>query len=264
MNKASLREEQNVKIGIVTGASSGMGKEFAVQLAASEKLDEIWVVARRADRLEELAQELKTPLRIFALDLTHSESIDTLKQAFSESAPSVHWLINASGFAKFGDFSTVSETDSLAMIDLDVRALVWITLAAIPYMEPGGHILEVASTAAFQPLPDMNIYAAAKAFVLSYSRALNRELGKRGVTVTAVCPGWTKTEFFDVARQNADAGAVKNFFFPSQPENVVRRAIRDAKRGRDVSVYGIFNKLHLFFAKLLPASSVMTLWDAMK
>lgn len=264
MNKASLREEQNVKIGIVTGASSGMGKEFAVQLAASERLDEIWVVARRADRLEELAQELKTPLRIFALDLTHSESIDTLKQALSESAPSVHWLINASGFAKFGDFSTVSETDSLAMIDLDVRALVWITLAAIPYMEPGGHILEVASTAAFQPLPDMNIYAAAKAFVLSYSRALNRELGKRGVTVTAVCPGWTKTEFFDVARQNADAGAVKNFFFPSQPENVVRRAIHDAKRGRDVSVYGIFNKLHLFFAKLLPASSVMTLWDAMK
>lgn len=253
-----------MKIGMVTGASSGMGKEFVAQLAALGELDEIWVVARRADRLHALSEDINIPLRVFALDLTRPESMETIKQAFLESKPAIRYLVNASGFAKFGDFDSISEADSLAMIDLNIRALVSLTLASIPYMDACGHILQIASTASFQPLPYMNIYAATKAFVLSYSRSLNRELGKRGITVTAVCPGWTKTEFFDVARKNADSDAVKNFFFPSRPENVVARAIKDARKGRDVSIYGIFNKLHCFFAKLFPASSIMTLWNAMK
>ena len=253
-----------MEIAIVTGASSGMGKEFVKQLSDLGRLGQIWVAARREERLKELAREVSTPLRIFACDLTQPSGIEGIKAALAAENPNIRYLANCSGFAKFGDFDAVSEADSLSMIDLNVRALTQMTLAAIPYMESGGHILEIASAAAFQPLPDMNIYAATKAFVLSYSRALNRELGKRGVTVTAVCPGWTKTEFFDVARKNADAGAVRNFFFPSLPKNVVARAIRDAQKGRDLSVYGIFNKLHLFFAKILPAGSVMTLWGAMK
>lgn len=258
------KEEQKLEIAIVTGASSGMGKEFVKQLSALGGLGQIWVAARREERLKELAGEVATPLRIFACDLTQPAGIVQIKKALSTEHPNIRYLANCSGFAKFGAFDAVNETDSLAMIDLNVRALTQMTLAAIPYMESGGHILEIASTAAFQPLPDMNIYAATKAFVLSYSRALSRELGKRGVTVTAVCPGWTKTEFFDVARKNADANAVQNFFFPSLTQNVVARAIKDAQRGRDLSVYGVFNKLHLFFAKILPVSSVMTLWDAMK
>ena len=253
-----------MEIAIVTGASSGMGKEFVKQLSALGGLDQIWVAARREERLKELADEVHTPLRIFALDLTEASSIAEIKTALATERPNIRYLANCSGFAKFGDFNTVSEADSLSMIDLNVRALVDMTLAAIPYMESGGHVIEIASTAAFQPLPDMNIYAACKAFVLSYSRALHRELGKRGVSVTAVCPGWTKTEFFDVAKKNADGGAVRNFLFPSLPQNVVARAIKDAQKGRDISVYGVFNKLHLFFSKILPANSVMTLWNAMK
>lgn len=253
-----------MEIALVTGASSGMGKEFVKQLSSLGGLDQIWVVARREERLKELAGEVSTPLRIFVCDLSQPSNIERIKAALSMEGPNIRYLANCSGFAKFGDFDAISETDSLSMIDLNVRALTQVTLTAIPYMESGGHILEIASTAAFQPLPAMNIYAATKAFVLSYSRALSRELGKRGITVTAVCPGWTKTEFFNVARKNADAGAVRNFFFPSLPQNVVARAIKDAQRGRDLSVYGIFNKLHLFFAKILPVSSVMTLWDAIK
>ena len=208
-----------------------MGREFVRQLGAEGTMEEIWVIARRKERLEELRQESRTPLRVFPLDLTQPQSL---------------------------------EQDALSMIDLNVRALAAVTMACIPYMLSGGHIIEIASTAAFQPLPDMNVYAASKAFVLSYSRALNRELGRKGVTVTAVCPGWTKTEFFDVAKKDASSGAVRNFFFPSRPDHVVAKALKDARRGRDVSVYGIFNKLHLVFAKILPASSVMTLWGAMK
>lgn len=241
-----------------------MGKEFVKQVSAQRSLDEIWVIARRKERLEELRQEVETPLRIFAYDLTDMSHIEALKQTLSEEKPGVQLLVNCSGFAKFGDFEQVREQDALAMIDLDVRALVALTMACIPHMLAGGHIIEIASTAAFQPLPDMNIYAASKAFVLSYSRALNRELNKKGVSVTAVCPGWTKTEFFDVAQKNASKGAVKNFLFLSKPENVVSRALRDAQREKDVSVYGIFNKLHMFFAKILPDSSIMTFWGAMK
>lgn len=257
-------EGQALEIAMVTGASSGMGKEFVKQLSGMGGLDQIWVAARREERLKGLAREVGTPLRIFACDLTQPAGIGEVKAALSAERPHIRYLANCSGFAKFGAFDAISEADSLAMIDLNVRALVQMTLAAVPYMESGGHILEIASTAAFQPLPDMNIYAATKAFVLSYSRALNREIGKRGVTVTAVCPGWTKTEFFDVAKKDADAGAVRNFLFSSLPQNVVARALKDAQKGRELSVYGIFNKLHLFFAKILPASSVMTLWDAMK
>ncbi|WP_066646548.1 SDR family NAD(P)-dependent oxidoreductase [Christensenella timonensis] len=253
-----------MKIAIITGASSGMGKEFVKQVSAQKCVEQIWVIARRKERLEELAQEVQTPLRVFAYDLTDMSHIDALKQVMDKEKPGVQLLANCSGFAKFGDFEQVREQDALAMIDLDVRALVALTMACIPHMLPGGHIIQIASTAAFQPLPDMNIYAASKAFVLSYSRALNRELGKKGVSVTAVCPGWTKTEFFDVAQKNASKGAVKNFLFLSKPENVVARALKDAQREKDVSVYGIFNKLHMFFAKILPDSSIMTFWNAMK
>ncbi|MEA4853917.1 MAG: SDR family NAD(P)-dependent oxidoreductase [Christensenella sp.] len=251
-------------IAIVTGASSGMGREFVKQISAHGQMDEIWVVARRKERLEALRSEVKTPLRVLSLDLTQQSSIDEILQVLQTGNPQVRLLCNCSGFAKFGDFEEVSINDALAMIDVDIRALVAVTMACIPFMPSGSHIVEIASTAAFQPLPDLNVYAACKAFVLSYSRALNRELGKKGVSVTAVCPGWTKTEFFDVARKDASSSAVKNFFFPSKPENVVARALKDAYREREVSIYGVFNKLHWFFAKLLPASSVMTLWDAMK
>lgn len=253
-----------MKIAVVTGASSGMGKEFAKQIGAQKCVEQIWVIARRKERLEELQKEVDTPLRIFAYDLTNMDHINELKQVMDTEKPGIQLLVNCSGFAKFGDFEQVREQDALAMIDLDVRALVALTMACIPHMLPGGHIIEIASTAAFQPLPDMNVYAASKAFVLSYSRALNRELGKKGVSVTAVCPGWTKTEFFDVAQKDASKGAVKNFLFLSKPENVVARALKDAGREKDVSVYGVFNKLHMFFAKILPDSSIMTFWNAMK
>ncbi len=251
-------------INIVTGASSGMGREFVLQLGAKHSADEIWAIARREERLLELAEQCETAVRPIAADLTKTEDIEKIKALLEAERPQVKMLVNCAGFAKFGAIGNIAAADEIAMIDLDVKALVLMTQAVVPFMPQGGHILQVASTAAFQPLPEMNVYAASKAFVLSYSRALNSELQTRGISVTAVCPGATKTEFFDVAEKGADGAEVHSFPFVALPQNVVRAAIKAAERERELSVYGITNKAHLFFAKLLPASFIMSAWNWMK
>ena len=254
-----------MKIAIVTGASSGMGREFVKQISEGKRPpEELWVIARRKERLEELQREVGTRLRLFECDLTKEACVGEVAAVLRDEAPEVMLLANCAGFAKFGEYGEIREQDTLAMIDLNVRALVMMTDAVIPYMPEGASIVEIASTAAFQPLPGMNVYAASKAFVLSYARALNSELGPRGISVTAVCPGWTKTEFFDVAQRNADAKAVGKFPFMSKPEKVVAHALKNAENHREMSVYGIINKGHLFFSKFLPDSFIMTVWNAMR
>lgn len=251
-------------IYIVTGASSGMGREFVLQLGAKREADEIWAIARREERLRELSESCETKVRPIAADLEKAEDIARIKSMLEAERPEVKILVNCAGFAKFGAFGTIAPEEEMAMIDLDVKALVLMTQAVVPFMPQGGHVLQVASTAAFQPLPEMNVYAASKAFVLSYARALNVELQTRGISVTAVCPGWTKTEFFDVAEKNADKNAVHSSPFMAEPQKVVSAAIKAAERERELSVYGITNKAHLFFAKILPAGFVMNAWGWMK
>lgn len=251
-------------IAIVTGASSGMGREFVKQIAGLGIVQEIWAVARRKDRLTELESEVDILLKSFACDLTKEQDVTILKDALARQKPHVHMLVNCAGFAKFGAYDEVRAQDALAMIDLNIRSLVETTQATIPYMQQGSHIVQIASTAAFQPLPEMNVYAASKAFVYSYSRALNKELQLKGITVTTVCPGWTKTEFFDVGKKDASNTAVHNFPFQSSPENVVKKALKDALRERELSIFGIINKGHFFFSKILPDSFIMRMWDIMR
>jgi short-subunit dehydrogenase len=252
-----------MKVAIVTGASSGMGRQFAVQ-AAKEKIDELWVVARREERLKELQQEFSLPVRIFPLDLEQPESVGVLEAALKEGDIRVSLLVNAAGFGKFGKTFEQSRAEVTGMVALNVVALTAVTQTVLPYMERGGRIIQIASVAGFQPLPGMNVYAASKAYVLHYSRALNRELRTQGITVTAVCPGWTKTEFFDIAKQTKNPEEVKNFPLMSRAEDVVRKALKDSKKGKDVSVFGFHNKLHRLGAKLLPHRLVMAAWERTK
>ena len=252
-----------MKIAIITGASSGMGRQFAIQ-AAKGAIDELWIVARREDRLKELAKELTVPVRAFPLDLEQGGSIDALQRALEESRPQVSLLVNAAGFCKFGKTAEQSRSEVMGMVSLNVAALTAVAQIVLPYMERGGRILQIASVAAFQPLPGMNVYAASKAYVLSYSRALNRELKDRGVTVTAVCPGWTKTEFFDVAKRTENPGEVRNFPLMTRAEDVVRKALRDSEKGKDLSVCGFHNKAQHVGTKLLPHRLVMALWEKIK
>lgn len=252
-----------MKVAIVTGASSGMGRQFAVQIA-KESLEELWIIARREDRLLELKRELKVPVRIFALDLQQPQSVEVIENALQHENAVVSLLVNAAGFCKFGKTAMQSEKEILGMISLNITALTAVTQAVLPFMEQGSRVIQIASVAGFQPLPGMNVYAASKAYVLSYSRALNREVRDKGITVTAVCPGWTKTEFFDVAKKTGNPEEVKSFPLMTRAENVVCKALRDSRRRKDISICGFHNKLHRLGAKLLPHRLVMAVWEKVK
>ena len=142
-----------MKIAVVTGASSGLGREFVRQLALLDKqLDEIWVIARRRDRLEALRAHCRVPLRVLPLDLTAPGAADTLEAALKAAAPEVSILINAAGFGRMGDWQAVGRRESAAMIQLNCQAAVEVTQVCLPFMGRGSRVLEICSTSAFQPL----------------------------------------------------------------------------------------------------------------
>lgn len=249
-----------MRIAIITGASSGMGKEFALQLPAWETFDEMWVIARRAERLEELKTLVPFPVRPISLDLTQPDSFDRYQQLLRDEAPDVGLLVNCSGFGKFGTYAQIPTADSARMIDLNCKALMLMTELTLPYMHKGAKIVELDSLSAFQPVPYLNVYAATKAFVLSYSRGLNQELKPRGIRVMAVNPGWVQTEFFDHAFQTSNE-AVTYFNKMYQPQDVVATALRDLyKRSKDVSIHGAPVRWQVRAVKLLPHRLVMKVW----
>lgn len=246
-----------MKIAVITGASSGMGREFVRQLEATEKFDEIWVIARRKERLLSLGEEIKTPLRAIALDLSMSESFNEYKVLLEAEKPEVSVLVNGSGFGKFGAFEDIPLDTQLEMIDLNEKALVAMTYLTLPYMKEGGKIYQIGSLSSFQPVPYIGVYGATKSFVLSFSRALGRELKGRGIRVLAVCPGWVRTEFFDRAVTD-DTITYYNRYYDA--DQVVRRALRDMKKGKDVSVCGFPIRAQVLLVKLLPHRLVMAIW----
>lgn len=245
------------KIAIITGASSGIGKCFAKTLDTHGKFDEVWLIARREDRLKELAEELPYNACPIALDLSKEESWGKYKELLTEDVD-VGLLINCSGFGKFTAVTDSSVEENTNMVDLNCKALLALCQITIPYMNKGARIINIASVAAFQPIPYIGVYGATKAFVLSFSRALNRELKKKGITVTAVCPFWTKTEFFDRAVE--EKKVVKKYIAMYEPEQIVKRAYRDAKRGKDVSKFGFIARGQVLLIKLLPHKIIMNIW----
>ena len=249
-------------IAIVTGASSGIGKEFFLSLKGKNPVDEIWVAARGEEKLKALQAETDVPVRVFPLDLSKPESSTIIENALKEEEPQIEYLICASGF---GRFSAVEDDDPAVlqnMVDLNCRSIVGVTTACYPYMKKGGMMLLVASVAAFQPIPYIATYAASKAFVLSYGRALNRELRKsKGAKVLCVCPFWTKTAFFDRAIAKEQNTVVKKYAVMYEPSQIVNRAWKDAKKKKkDVSICGAYAKGQAWLVKLLPHKTVMNVW----
>ena len=244
---------------IITGASSGMGREFVKEAARRGDIDEIWVIARREDKLRELQKEVSVPLRVLPLDLLQKESYDTLKAELAEKQPRVTFLVNASGFGRFAKYDLVPVEDDLDMIDLNCKALMHVTRLVLPYMPDHSHIIQVDSLSAFQPVPYIGVYGATKAFVLSYSRSLNVELRDRDIKVMAFCPGWVKTDFFEGAESySKDAVTYFNKMFTA--EEVVRVAMKDSARGKDVCVPGFGVKAQVLATKLLPHRLIMAIW----
>lgn len=252
-----------MKIAVVTGASSGIGKEFVKQIAAGEQLDEIWVIARRVQLLNELKEEFDN-VRPVPLDLLKDESRDTLCRMLEEEKPDIRILVNASGFGKFGAFLDMTRQEIKTMLALNLNSLIDMCYDCLPYMSEGARIINMGSASCFQPLPYFNIYATGKTAVLSFSRALNVELKPRKISVTSICPGWVRTEFFDVARKTKNSDAVTHFSPMYEPYDVVRKALKDSRKGKDISVLGFTVKMQKLGAKLFPAPFVMKVWMKIK
>ncbi|MCI8292819.1 MAG: SDR family NAD(P)-dependent oxidoreductase [Hespellia sp.] len=247
-----------MRIAIVTGASSGMGREFVKQLPHFyHNLEEIWVIARRRDCLESLQKEVTTPLRILEGDLLEDLLIVQLTEELRRERPNVRMLVNAAGFGRNGSVESLVRKDQTLqpnMIDLNVKALVRVTQCVLPYLSAGSRIVNLASGSAFCPQPYFTVYAATKAFVLHFSQGLGAELRGKSIYVTAVCPGPVKTEFF--AHEGMRLSKWKKPFVASA-DRVVRRALEDTRKRKQISVYGFSMRLTQIAVKMFPHSWIL-------
>ena len=259
-----------MKIAIITGASSGLGKEYVKELSRKETgIDELWTIARRKDRLTALGELSRIPVRALSYDLTQRSSMDALSKLLAEEKPDIRILINAAGFGKIGSSMEIGLEDTDRMIDLNCRAAVDMTYTCIPYMSAGSRIMEICSTSGFQPFQYLNVYAASKAFLYRFSRALRVELFSRKIKVTAVCPYWIKdTEFIPLA-ENSDTGqkehkAILHYPLSSSVHSVAVHSLMDSKLGLAVSTPGIVCTVHRIVAKVIPAELMMGIWAILR
>jgi len=240
---------------LVTGASSGIGAAYARGLA--RRGQRLVLVARRADRLEALAEELGGADRATAipLDLTERDAGERLERELRERGLGVELLVNNAGVGDTGRFQERPLERALQMLDLNARAMVELTRRFLPPMleRRRGAIVNVVSTAAFQPVPYLAVYAASKAFGLSFTEALAGELRGTGIRVQALCPGLTATEFQQVAHTDA---VRFNKTAAMAPEEVVEESLRALDRGRLTVVTGLQNRLSLAAQALLPRALV--------
>ena len=248
------------KVALITGASAGLGVEFARQLA--KRGHSLVLAARRKDRLGELAKELGNA-RAVAIDLSEANAAAKLMADLEANSESVELLVNNAGFGLIGRFAELDAKRLRQMIDLNVGALTDLCRAAAPAMieRKSGAILNVASTAAFQPGPKMAVYFATKAFVLSLSEALHEELKPHGIKVSCLCPGPTRTEFGDVA------GFGGNGLFDRVAMNaaeVVETGLEGLDKNRAVVVPGVVNKLTASSGRFAPRSVVRKIAGAIK
>lgn len=254
-----------MNIAIITGASSGMGKEFAIQLApVLHKTDEIWLIARRKERLEEIVTEIeeiirkktgngtdnkndkrarKIKVRAVPLDITDDVQLSHFAELLMIQNAGISVLINCAGTGTYGAFENLSRDEVAQMVRLNVLALTQMTKFCLPYMKKGSRIIQTASGAAFLPQHDFAVYAASKAYVYYLGKALRKELKNKGIAVTVVCPGPVDTPFLEHAYGRYGQMNIIKKLTMAKPEKVVRKALDDSKKKKCVSVYGIPMKL---------------------
>lgn len=197
-------------IVIITGASSGIGMEFALQIDAHlRKTDEIWLIARNRQKLKTLAGGLRNNTRVLAMDITVDAQIDRLRDMLREERCRIRMLVNSAGYGMIGDVAELKLQEQTGMVRLNCEALTAVTRCCLPFMSRGARILQMASSASFVAQPGFAVYAATKSYVLSFSRSLREELKEKSIWVTAVCPGPVETEFFDIAEKYGSTLAVK-------------------------------------------------------
>lgn len=247
-------------IAIITGASAGLGQAFFRSLQKRyPSLEQIWLIARRADRLAAMAADSPIPVEVFPLDLAEREGYTALADKLAAEKPHVQILINNAGLGELGNMADSDWATQARMVDVNCRGLTAVTVAALPYMVAGGFIINVASIASFAPNARMTVYSSTKAFVMSLSRALRLELKPRKINVLAVCPGPMRTEFLDVAGISGGKSLTFERLPYCDPEKVADMAVKKAAAGKPVYTNRLFFKFYRLLAKVLPHSWVMPL-----
>lgn len=244
-------------LAIVTGASAGIGAQFARRIAEAGR--PLLLVARRKDRLDTLAEELRAEhgveVAVLEADLTRPEAVDAVMDAARSTGHPLGLLVNNAGFGQEGPFHKTERARQVAMVRLNVEAVVALTHAALDVLVPqgSGAVLNVASVVSFLPAPGSAVYGASKAFVLSFSEALHEEVKANGVTVTALCPGATETEFFEKAESDADR---LPGFMKADPDVVAGDGLEAVARGEAVRISGGVNKASVGIMRLLPRAAL--------
>lgn len=247
------------KIAIITGADSGLGREYTQRIAEDPNIDEVWALAKTPARLQRLVQDFGQRIIPVQIDLTDPGQLADFHRRLTAEQPQIFWLINNAGSGKFGPFEKIKTLDAVHIVDLNCRAVIAMTSICLPYMTAGSRIIHTASQAAFQPLPYFSVYAASKAFIDRFSMALAVELKPRGIAVTSVCPCWMRTPFIMKAKTNTHP-SVTRLFPITNPAPVAQKALADSRKGKSHSIYGILTQISCWAAKLLSQNLIMMLW----
>lgn len=247
-----------MKIAVITGASSGLGKEYAKAVDRNcPDIDEIWLIARRQDKLQEIANSLNKKVRVLALDITNGQNICDYVNLLKTENADVKLLINNAGFGKLGYFYDISTQDNAGMVRLNCEALTVMTSVTLPYMSANAEIINTCSIASFAPNTRMAVYSSTKAYVMSFSRALRAELKSRKINVLAVCPGPMETEFLSLAGIEKGSSHTFDTLPRDNPKRVAENSLKASQKGKAVFADHIFYKFYKIASKILPTSLVM-------
>jgi short-subunit dehydrogenase len=245
-------EKEMTRTVIITGASAGLGRAFFEKLKTDEKIDAFWLIARRKEKLEQLAGETDKQVKVLPLDLTDPQAANVLKAELEREKPDVRMLINCAGLGRIGRIDELSKQESEAMVDLNCRAIVDVTNVTLPYLSRGSGILNIASVAGFQPISHFGIYSASKAFVENYTKVLHHELLLRHIHVTCVCPYWIKdTEFIGGAQKEKRTG-FRHIWLPAHSRSVVSLSLAALKINAWVCTPDIISTIQRICAWIVP------------
>ena len=239
-------------IAVITGATGDIGEEFVKKLI--DEVDQIWTVGRSEDRLASLQSKYGDKIVPVKADLSVRDEIFSLCRKIETEKPSVKYLVNNAGTAKMAPVSEYTPEEISDMLDINDKAATLLCRACLPYMVKESYILNIASASAFQPNPYIALYSASKAYLLSFTRSLNVE--NDDITCTAVCPGWVDTKMLPKTNKG------KNIKYPGMvtAAEVVDAALKDSRKGRDVSVCSFYYRYMRFLSKVMPHRTLMKFW----
>ena len=247
-----------MKIAVITGASSGLGTEYAKAVdKMRQDIDEIWLLARREDKLLEVASLLKTKTRAIKCDITNNDQLNEFLTLLKSVNAEIKLLINNAGFGKLGYFYDISTENNAGMIRLNCEALTVMTSICLPYMKEDSEIINTCSIASFAPNSRMAVYSSTKAYVMSFSRALRDELKTRKINVLSVCPGPMETEFLSLAGIGKGDSKTFDTLPRDNAKKVAEHSLKASKKKKAVFCDHIFYKFYRVVSKILPTSLVM-------